>query len=160
MTIYFTNVGAIRFTIKKLLQGALKYLNQPANDIEMSLSFVSAEEIKSLNNQYRNVDDVTDVLSFPAVENPERKVLDVDSFSTDSLNPETGKLNVGDVIICLERAKEQAVEYNHSLKRELCFLSLHGMLHLLGYDHIEPNDEKQMLSLQEDILNKMRITRN
>lgn len=160
MTIYFTNVGCIRFAIKKLLQGALKHLGQPVNDLEMSLSFVSAEEIKSLNSQYRNVDDVTDVLSFPTVDNPERKALNLSKFALDSINPETGKLNIGDVIICLERAKEQATEYNHSLKRELCFLSLHGLLHLLGYDHIEPDDEKQMVALQDEILNKMHITRN
>lgn len=160
MTIYFTNVGCIRFAIKKLLQGALKHLGQPVNDLEMSLSFVSAEEIKSLNSQYRNVDDVTDVLSFPTVDNPERKALNLSEFALDSINPETGKLNIGDVIICLERAKEQATEYNHSLKRELCFLSLHGLLHLLGYDHIEPDDEKQMVALQDEILNKMHITRN
>ena len=160
MTIYFTNVGCIRFTIKKLLQGALKHLNQPVNDLEMSLSFVSSDEIKELNKQYRNVDDVTDVLSFPTVDNPERKVMNISAFALDSINPETGKLNIGDVIICLERAKEQAVEYNHSLKREVCFLSLHGLLHLLGYDHIESEDEKQMLAIQEEILNKMHITRN
>lgn len=160
MTIYFTNVGCIKFTIKKLLQGALKHLGQPANDIEMSVSFVTPDEIKALNNQYRNVDQVTDVLSFPTVDNPERKALELSSFSSDSLNPNTGKLNIGDVIICLDRAREQAAEYGHSLKRELCFLSLHGMLHLLGYDHIESDDEKQMLAIQDEILNKMRIARN
>lgn len=159
MTIYFTNVGCIRFAIKKLLQGALNHLNQPANDIEMSLSFVGEEEIRTLNKQYRNVDSVTDVLSFPAVDNPERKVLDLSAFDLDSINPETSKLNVGDVIICLERAKEQAAEYGHSLKRELCFLALHGLLHLLGYDHMTPEDERQMNALQDEILNKMHITR-
>lgn len=159
MTIYFTNVGCIRFTIKKLLQGALKQLGQPVNDIEMSLSFVSDEEIKRLNKQYRGVDAVTDVLSFPVADNPERKVLNINDFPSDSINPETGKLNIGDVIICLERAKEQAADYNHSLKRELCFLSLHGMLHLLGYDHIEQEDERQMSALQDDLLAKMHIVR-
>ena len=159
MTIYFTNVGCIKFTIKKLLQGALKSLGQPVNDIEMSLSFVGAEEIKELNKQYRDIDAVTDVLSFPTVDNPERKVMEKSAFSLDSINPETGKLNIGDVIICLERAKEQAAEYNHSLKRELCFLSLHGLLHLLGYDHMTAEDEQQMTALQDEILNKMRIVR-
>ena len=125
----------------------------------MSLSFVAPDEIKELNKQYRNVDSVTDVLSFPTIDNPERKVIDMSQFTTDSINPETGKLNIGDVIICLERAKEQAAEYNHSLKRELCFLSLHGLLHLLGYDHLTPEDENQMFALQDEILNKMHITR-
>lgn len=160
MTIYFTNVGSIRFAIKKLLQSALKYLGQPVNDISMSLAFVSPEEIKQLNKQYRNIDEVTDVLSFPAVDNPERKVLDIGAFALDSLYPETGELNIGDVIICLDRAKEQAEEYGHSLKRELCFLSLHGLLHLLGYDHIDPQDEQQMTALQDEILAKMRIKRD
>lgn len=159
MTIYFTNVGCIKFTIKKVLSGALKHLGQPVNDIEMSLSFVSPDEIQSLNKQFRNIDDITDVLSFPTVDNPERKIMSVPPFASDLLNPETGKLNIGDVIICLERAREQAAEYNHSLKRELCFLALHGLLHLLGYDHIESDDEKQMLELQNEILNNMHITR-
>ena len=160
MTIYFTNVGIHKFTIKRLLQGALKRLGQPANAIEMSLSIVSPQEIKELNNQFRGIDSVTDVLSFPTFDNPDRIVLDVNSFPQDAVNPKTGKLNIGDVIICLDRAKEQAAEYGHSLKRELCFLSLHGLLHLLGYDHVEEQDEKQMNTLQEEILEQMGITRN
>ena len=160
MTIYFSNVGIQKFTIKRLLQGALKRLGQPYRDIEMSLSIVSPEEIKQLNKQFRGVDSVTDVLSFPTVDNPERSVFDVNTFPQDAVNPKTGKLNIGDVIICFDRAKEQAEEYGHSLKRELCFLSLHGLLHLLGYDHIEPQDEQQMNDLQEEILNQMHITRN
>ncbi|MCX4286780.1 MAG: rRNA maturation RNase YbeY, partial [Clostridia bacterium] len=67
--------------------------------------------------------------------------------------------NIGDVVICLDKAKEQAVQYGHSLKREICFLALHGTLHLLGYDHIEQYDEEQMTRLQEEIMNKMKITR-
>ena len=160
MTIYFTNVGIQKFTIKRLLQGALKRLEQPARDIEMSLSIVSPDEIRELNKQFRGVDSVTDVLSFPTIDNAERGVLDVNTFPLDAVNPLTGKLNIGDVIICLDRAKEQAAEYGHSLKRELCFLSLHGLLHLLGYDHIEPQDEEQMNALQEEILENSGITRN
>ena len=160
MTIYFTNVGIHKFTIKRLLEGALKYLKQPNRDVEMSLSIVSPEDIQRLNKQFRGVDAVTDVLSFPTVDNPTRGVLDVNSLPADAVNERTGKLNIGDVIICLERAKEQANDFGHSLKRELCFLSLHGMLHLLGYDHVEQEDEQQMMVLQDEILNKMRITRD
>ena len=160
MKIYFTNVGIHKFTIKRLLQGALKRLGQPAHDIEMSLSIVSPQEIQELNRQFRGIDSVTDVLSFPTIDNPRRKVLNVSECAQDAVNSDTNKLNIGDVIICLDRAKEQATEYGHSLKRELCFLSLHGMLHLLGYDHIEPQDEQQMNTLQEEILQKMGITRN
>ena len=160
MKIYFTNVGIHKFTIKRLLQGALKRLGQPVSSIEMSLSVVSPEEIKDLNNQFRGVDSVTDVLSFPTIDNPERAILDVNTFPQDAVNPKTHKLNIGDVIICVDRAKEQAVEYGHSLKREMCFLSLHGLLHLLGYDHVEPQDEEQMNALQEELLEQMGITRN
>ena len=160
MKIYFTNVRKYKFTIKRLLQGALKRLGQPVRDVELSLSIVSPQEIQSLNKQFRDVDSVTDVLSFPTVDNPQRSVLDVKIFPQDVKNPLNGKLNLGDVIICLDRAKEQASEYGHSLKRELCFLSLHGLLHLLGYDHVEPQDERQMNALQEEILQRMGITRN
>ena len=159
MTIYFTNVGIHKFTIKRLLTGALKRLGQPFHDIEMSLSIVSPQQIQELNNRFRSVDSVTDVLSFPTIDNSDRGVLDVNAFACD-INPTTGKLNIGDVIICLDKAKEQAAEYGHSLKRELCFLSLHGLLHLLGYDHIEPQDEQQMNALQEEILGDFGITRN
>lgn len=159
MTIYFTNIGSRKFAIKRLLQGALKYLGQPSRDIEMSVSIVSPEEIQRLNKEFRNVDAVTDVLSFPTFDNPTRQILSVVTCSADAINPATGKINIGDVIICLDRAKEQAVSYGHSLKRELSFLALHGMLHLLGYDHIEPYDEKQMNELQDTILNKMHLTR-
>ena len=160
MTVYFTNVGLQKFTIKRLLQGALKRLGQPYCRIEMSLSIVTPQEIQQLNKQFRGIDSVTDVLSFPTIDNPERGVLDVNAFRQDAINPKTGKLNIGDVIICLDRAKEQAAEYGHSLKRELCFLSLHGLLHLLGYDHVEPQDEEQMNALQEEILQRNRITRD
>ncbi|MCH5157075.1 MAG: rRNA maturation RNase YbeY [Clostridiales bacterium] len=160
MKIYFTNIGIHKFTIKRLLEGALNRLGQPAKDIEMSLSIVSPKDIQALNKQFRGIDAVTDVLSFPTIDNPERGVLDVNAFTPDAINGETGKLNIGDVIICIDRAKEQAAEYGHSLKRELCFLSLHGLLHLMGYDHVEPRDEQQMNALQEEILQQMGITRN
>ena len=160
MTIYFTNVSTIRQnTIKRLLEGALKRLGQPVDGIEMSLAIVSPDEIQALNEQYRGVDSVTDVLSFPTIDNPDRAILSADNYPQD-VNIETGELNIGDVIICLDRAREQAKEYGHSLKRELCFLSLHGLLHLLGYDHIDKDDEQQMNALQEEILNQMGITRN
>ena len=158
MRIYFSNVGIQKFAIKHLLEGALKYLGQPHSKIEMSLSVVSPAEIQQLNEVYRGVDAVTDVLSFPTVDNPERKVLSLDEFATD-VNPDTGKLNVGDVIICRERAIEQAQEYGHSVKREMSFLALHGLLHLLGYDHVEPADEEQMTRLQNEILTKFHIHR-
>ncbi|MCH5159872.1 MAG: rRNA maturation RNase YbeY [Clostridiales bacterium] len=158
MKIYFTKVGYQKIAIKHLLEGALKYLGQPACELEMSLSIVSPYEIQSLNKSFRGVDAVTDVLSFPTIDNPERKVIDLNEFALD-VNPDTHKLNLGDVIICRERAIEQAKEYGHSIKREMSFLALHGLLHLLGYDHIESADEEQMTRLQNEILTKYHIHR-
>lgn len=157
MKIYFDNVGL--FTkpfIKRVLERALKHLNQPSELLEMSLSIVSPEQIQELNKSFREVDKVTDVLSFPTCDNPTRGAITV---VCEDVNPETDLVNIGDIVICLERAKEQANEYGHSLKRELAFLSLHGLLHLLGYDHIEPDDEKQMIALQKEILDQAGITR-
>ncbi|MBQ2914530.1 MAG: rRNA maturation RNase YbeY [Clostridia bacterium] len=157
MKIYFDNVGL--FTkpfIKRVLERALKHLNQPSELLEMSLSIVSPEQIQELNKSFREVDKVTDVLSFPTCDNPTRGAITV---VCEDVNPETDLVNIGDIVICLERAKEQAKEYGHSLKRELAFLSLHGLLHLLGYDHIEEEDEKQMIALQKEILDQAGITR-
>lgn len=157
MKIYFDNVGL--FTkpfIKRVLERALKHLNQPSELLEMSLSIVSPEQIQELNKSFREVDKVTDVLSFPTCDNPTRGAITV---VCEDVNPETDLVNIGDIVICMERAKEQAKEYGHSLKRELAFLSLHGLLHLLGYDHVEEEDEKQMVALQKEILNQAGITR-
>ena len=159
MTIYFTNVGIHKHKIKHVLEGALKYLKQPSRQIEMSLSIVDPEEIRKLNRQFRGIDDVTDVLSFPTLDLGKQQ-LDSANFPSDAVNSGTGKLNIGDVIICFDRAKEQAKSFGHSLKRELCFLSLHGLLHLLGYDHVDQADEKEMNAIQDEILTKLRVTRD
>ncbi len=159
MTIYFTNVGIHKHKIKQVLEGALKHLKQPSRQIEMSLSIVGEEEIRKLNQQFRGINSVTDVLSFPTLDLAKEQ-LDHRDFPSDAVNAKTGKLNVGDVIICFNRAKEQAKSYGHSLKRELCFLSLHGLLHLLGYDHVQEGDEKEMNALQDEILAKMHVTRD
>ncbi len=157
MKVYFVNVGLFqKLAIKKVFNYALKHLNQPAELLEVSVSIVSPEEIKELNKGFREVDSVTDVLSFPTCDNPTRGAITV---ACEEVNPETGLVNIGDIVICLERAKEQAKEYGHSLKRELCFLALHGLLHLLGYDHVVDDDEKQMVALQKEILDKLKISR-
>lgn len=158
MKIYFTNAGVWKHSIKRTLRGALKYLHQPSKQLELSLSVVTPEQIQQLNGQYRNVDAVTDVLSFPSTE-VGRKVIDIDDYDCDSINPDTGRLNLGDIIICLERAKQQAVEYGHSTRREVCFLALHSLLHLLGYDHVNQDDERQMVQLQKEILSKLHVNR-
>lgn len=157
MKIYFSGVGFFRkHSIKKLLESALKHLNQPSELLEMTLSIVGEEQIKQLNKDFRDVDKVTDVLSFPTCDNPTRGAITV---VCDQVNPETDLVNIGDVVICMQRAKEQAQEYGHSLKRELSFLAVHGLLHLLGYDHITEQDEQQMMQLQKEILQQAGINR-
>ena len=108
---------------------------------DVCVLITDAEEIQRLNASYRNIDRVTDVLTFPAWEG--------DSI----LCPPDGYL--GDIAICFERAAEQAEEYGHSLERELAFLSVHGALHLLGYDHMRPEDEQKMFAKQDEILNEL-----
>lgn len=105
---------------------------------------VDNEYIHKLNREYRNIDRETDVITF-ALEDDK------------TFNPDIRIL--GDVYISIDKAKSQSIEYGHSLLRELCFLAVHGMLHLLGYDHMEKKDEEVMFSLQEEILDEMGIKR-
>lgn len=111
---------------------------------EFNLIFVNKDEIQRINKEYRKIDRVTDVISFANCDDPEY----------DSKQKE-----LGDIFICVERAKEQAKEYGHSTDREFAFLAVHGYLHLCGYDHQTEEDEKIMFQKQDDILNKAGITR-
>ncbi|MEB8264370.1 rRNA maturation RNase YbeY [Mammaliicoccus sciuri] len=132
--------------IESLLTFAAKKENI-TEEAELSISFVDEEEIQAINRDYRDKDKVTDVISFSLEEDePEIEGLDMPRI-------------LGDIIICLEVAKEQAESYNHSLSRELGFLALHGFLHLLGYDHMTEEDEKEMFSRQDEILNEFGLTR-
>lgn len=117
---------------------------------EVSLSIVDNNEIKEINHQFRKIDKATDVLSFPLLTFEEGEVPDKN---------ENDEVMLGDIIISIDRAKEQAEEYGHSLKRELAFLTVHSMLHLMGYDHMEEEEEKEMIRRQKDILNSVNITR-
>ena len=105
---------------------------------------VDNDYIHKLNKEYRNIDRETDVISF-ALEDDK------------TFNPDIRIL--GDVYISIDKAKSQSIEYSHSLLRELCFLAVHGMLHLLGYDHMKKEDEEVMFKLQDEILNEMNIRR-
>ena len=116
---------------------------------EVGVTFVDDEEIHRLNKEFRNVDAATDVLSFPLGENG---VYDDD--------PETGAKMLGDVVISVEHAVRQAEEYGHSFQREMAFLTVHSMLHLLGYDHVNGGIEAAtMREKEEDVLLKMGLTR-
>ena len=113
--------------------------------VNFNVIIVDNEFIHKMNREYRGIDRPTDVISF-ALEDAHD--IDYDDFRL-----------LGDIYISIDKAKEQAKEYGHSLKREICFLSVHGLLHLLGYDHMEKEDEIKMFSLQEELLNKYGITK-
>lgn len=111
----------------------------------VSFVFVDNERIKEINKTYRNKDSETDVISF--------------AFMDEEINPKTDFINYGEIYISLEKAESQSIEYEHSFDRELCFLTVHGLLHLLGYDHMEKEDEIIMFGLQDKILNNLGIER-
>lgn len=126
----------------QLLDFALK--RERLENVEFNVIFVDSETIHEINKTYRNVDRVTDVISFALEDN---KTIELDHRL------------LGDIYICVERAEDQAKEYGHSFLRELSFLTIHGLLHLLGYDHMEPEEEKVMFEKQEAILNEFGIKR-
>lgn len=115
---------------------------------EVSVTLTNNDHIREINLSYRNKDAATDVISFALNEGEEPEIID---------GPEINML--GDIIISIERAMEQAEEYGHSLERELAFLTVHGMMHLLGYDHIEEEDRLEMRKEEEYVLGHLGITR-
>ncbi|WP_414055058.1 rRNA maturation RNase YbeY [Macrococcus equi] len=133
--------------IEKLLQFAAEQEGID-EDAEVAVSFVDEEEIQTINKSYRNKDSVTDVISFALEEGEDE----------DYEMPDAPRV-LGDIIICVKRAEEQAEDFGHSIERELGFLSVHGLLHLLGYDHMNEVDEKKMFGRQDEILNAYGLTR-
>lgn len=129
---------------------------------EVSLLFVDNDEIREINNEYREIDRATDVLSFPQLSYPEGKVFKNvylnHKFSISELDGDL--LVLGDIVLSLERAEEQRIEYGHSFFRECCYLVVHSVLHLLGYDHMEEHDKIKMREREEAILGELNITRS
>ncbi|MDY6012263.1 rRNA maturation RNase YbeY [Clostridium sp.] len=130
-------------------------------DCEISMLFVDNEEIREINNETRGIDRATDVLSFPMLDYQDKKVFKEmykdNNFDITFMDGE--ELVLGDIVLSLERALEQSREYSHSFERESCYLVVHSVLHLLGYDHMEEDDKKIMRKREEDILGKLYITR-
>lgn len=124
-------------------------------EYEVSISFVDNEEMRSLNNEYRGIDKATDVLSFPMVEFIEEELYEEDE-NAEYIEEE---IALGDIVVSMEKALEQSEEYGHSFNRELAFLLVHGMLHLLGYDHEDGASEGEMFDKQEEILKEMNLIR-
>lgn len=126
--------------------------------IKVNLSFVDEKTIRRLNKDTRNIDKVTDVLTYPYIELKPKEKLKLSDYKLE-IDPDDNRLLIGDIYICTKRAKEQSKEYGHSLNREMCFLFCHGLLHILGYDHIEKEDEEVMTKFQNEILDKLNIRR-
>ncbi len=146
--------------LTKVIEFALK--EEEVNiKCEVSLVFVDNEQIKQINNDNRRINKATDVLSFPMLEYENKKVFKEiyknHKFSQSDFDGE--ELVLGDIVISLEKALEQSREFNHLYEREASYLVVHSMLHLLGYDHMEDEEKGIMRKREEEILNKLNITR-
>lgn len=148
--------------LKKVMEEALRQECCPYA-CEINLTLTDNEGIRRVNQEFRDLDVPTDVLSFPMVEYEfpaDFSLLDTPMAKTMYFNLDSEELLLGDIVISLERAREQAEEYGHSLERELAFLTAHSMLHLMGYDHVKEDEREEMEKKQEHILQQLGITRD
>ncbi len=139
--------------VEKVLQKCYEEEKLLDSKLIITITFTTPEQIHKINKEYRQVDRPTDVLSFPMFERKEleEKIAKQDFEYEDVL---------GDIIISIEKVKEQAIEYGHSFERELSYMLVHGFYHLMGYDHIKEEDKKEMRPKEEKILNELKITRD
>ncbi len=129
-------------------------------EVQVNVLLTDNEGIHQFNKEYRDIDRETDVLSFPNVDFEEPGFYEIEEdMEASYFDPESGELILGDIIISVDKVKEQAESYGHSQKREFAFLVAHSMLHLSGYDHIEPEEAAIMEAKQEAVLTKLNITR-
>ena len=139
-------------TIKKVIEKCYKEENLLESKLIITITLTNNENIKIINKEYRNIDRATDVLSFPMFEKEEldKKIKNKDFLHEDIL---------GDIIISVEKVREQAEEYGHSFERELSYMIVHGFYHLMGYDHMEEEEKVEMRKKEDKILNDLKITR-
>lgn len=153
-------IGDLEIELKKVIENAfeatLSHLNQ-TDEVYVEMTLVEPSEIKCINAETRGVDSVTDILSFPTLEAGRGSVKACD-YPAD-IDYLSGAIMMGELVLCLERAKEQAEEYGHTIARELGFLTTHGTLHLFGFDHMVEQDEIEMFSKQKTILDDIGLTR-
>ena len=153
-------IGEIEKNLQDAIESAfsatLKHLSQE-EEVYVEMTIVSPEEIRSINLDTRGVDSVTDILSFPTIDAKKGRVKAKD-YPSD-VDYESGLVMLGELVLCIDRAKEQAEEYGHSLEREVGFLTTHGTLHLFGFDHMVVEDEKEMFSKQKIILDGIGLVR-
>lgn len=128
-------------------------------EAEVNVTLVDLEEIHRINREFRQIDRPTDVLSFPLLAYEEPGDFSKLEEDPDNFNPDTGEILLGDIILCVPKILEQAKEYGHSVRREYAFLIVHSMLHLFGYDHMTEEDAARMEQKQNEILDKLQISR-
>lgn len=144
---------------REVIAASLDYEGCPY-EVEVSLFLTDNEEIRRINREHRKIDRPTDVLSFPMLEyRTPADFTEAEERGWECFDPETGELVLGDIILSMEKVKEQAKKYGHSEKREFAFLITHSMLHLMGYDHETPEEAGQMEAKQTAILNSLNILR-
>ena len=150
MDVIFEDLNGLDPEIIEKMKAAAELLMQDhgiENEaLEVSVTIVGAEEIRELNDRFREIDAVTDVLSFPQFDDPQEI-------------PSAGPALLGDVVICLDTAEQQAAEYGHSAARELVYLFVHSILHLLGYDHMDEEEKAEMRRAEEAVMERLELTR-
>ncbi len=145
--------------IKRVVEGCIDYEECPYES-EVNVLFTDDEQIKQINKEYRGIDKPTDVLSFPSIEyDTPGDFSRLEDEYAQCFHPESGELLLGDIVISVDRAQEQSVEYGHSMEREIAFLIAHSMFHLFGYDHMEDEERLVMEKKQNEVLDILQIRR-
>lgn len=166
MTFYVENETGVEYpftveeTVEAVAQAVLEAEGCPY-EVQVNVLLTDNPGIREFNRQYRRIDKETDVLSFPNLEYETPGCFEIPSQQeADCFDPDSGELILGDIILSVDRIASQAEQYGHSMRRELAFLVAHSMLHLCGYDHMEPEEAAVMEQKQEQILTQLGITRD
>ena len=165
MTLLFEEEGDLQLPLEtkelaeEVIEAALDYEGCPY-EATVSLLLTMNNEIQEMNRNFREIDRASDVLSFPMFAYEEAGTFDFLEEDDSAFDPESGELVLGDIVISKERVIAQSEEYGHSIRREYAFLIAHSMLHLMGYDHMEEEERKDMEKRQEEILTKTKYTRD
>lgn len=150
----------IRETVEKVCEAVLEQEGCPY-EAQVNVVLTDDGEIRKMNRESRGIDRATDVLSFPNVDFNQAGKFEIDEDrEADYFDPDTGELLLGDILISVEKVREQAESYGHSLRREFAFLVAHSMLHLCGYDHMREEEAEAMERKQEEVLSGLGITRD
>lgn len=164
MSLFIEEEGEVKLpldvekTAQMVVDAALDYVGCPY-EAEINLLLTDEESIREMNHNFRQIDRVTDVLSFPMLEFEVPGEFDIFEEMDEVFNPESGELVLGDIVICKEKVFQQAEAYGHSVLREFAFLIAHSMLHLSGYDHMVDEEREEMEAKQREILEMVQISR-